>query len=49
MKRTPLPAKRRCTAWATSTTGPQVRELQNFGVAKTSTNGTCAFTESATE
>ena len=42
MKRTPLPAKRRCTALTTSTTGPQVRLSQNFGVAKTSTNGTCA-------
>jgi hypothetical protein len=49
MNRTPLPAKRRWTACATSTTGPHVREVQNFGVAKTSTNGAWAFTESATE
>ena len=33
----------------TSTTGPQVRLVQNFGVAKTTTNGSCAWSEPAIE
>src|SRR5713101_5472587 len=49
MKRTPLRAKCFSTASVTSTTGPHVRLVQNFGVAKTSTNGACALSESATE
>src|SRR5919109_2123934 len=39
MKRTPDPSKRRATASTTSTTGPQVRLAQNFGVEKVTTNG----------
>src|SRR3954447_26276354 len=49
MNRVRLRLKRRCTALTTSTTGPHVRLVQYFGVAKTSTNGTCARIESATE
>src|SRR3954451_2489246 len=37
------------TAATTSTTGPHVRDVQNFGVANTTTNGLCAAIESATD
>ena len=49
MKRIPRPAKRLRAASTTSTTGPQVRLVQNFGVAKVTTNGTCAASDCATE
>src|SRR4051794_15972911 len=49
MNRAALPEKRLRTASTTSTTGPHVRLVQNSGVANTSTNGTCARSESATE
>ena len=39
MNLTGLEAKRLRTASTTSTTGPQVRLVQNFGVAKVTTNG----------
>ncbi len=39
----------RRTALTTSTTGPQVRLVQYFGVAKTTTNGFFAATASATD
>src|SRR5712692_2830689 len=47
MKRMLFPADRRRTAFTTSTTGPHVRLVQNFGVA--STNGLCAASDPATE
>ena len=37
------------TASTTSTTGPQMRLVQNFGVAKVTTNGRCAARAPATE
>ena len=49
MKRTPVEANCFLTASTTSTTGPHVRLVQNFGVAKTTTNGLCAASEPATE
>src|SRR3990170_6456552 len=49
MKRTGVPATRLRTASTTSTTGPQVRLVQNFGVANVTTNGTLAAIASATE
>ena len=39
----------RRTALTTSTTGPQVRLVQYFGVAKTTTNGARSASASATE
>ena len=39
----------RRTALTTSTTGPHVRLVQYFGVAKTTTNGFFALIASATE
>ena len=49
MKRIPRAANRLRAASTTSTTGPQVRLVQNFGVANVTTNGMCAASESATE
>ena len=49
MKRTGLFPSRFRTWSATSTTGPQVRLSQNFGVENTSTNGARSAIESATE
>src|SRR5918912_3015901 len=49
MKRTPRAANLLRTASTTSTTGPQVRLLQNFGVAKVTTNGACAASAPATD
>src|SRR4051794_41653665 len=44
MNLTALPASFCRTASTTSTTGPQARLVQNFGVAKTTTNGEWART-----
>jgi hypothetical protein len=49
MKRMPLSACSRRTVETTSTTGPQVRLVQYFGVAKTTTNGAFAASAPATE
>src|SRR5262245_1260015 len=49
MKRTFSSFRWCCTSSSTSTTGPQVRLLQNLGVANVTTNGTLALSESATE
>ena len=49
MNRTVVCRKRLRTASTTSTTGPHVRLVQNFGVANTTTNGLCAAIEPATE
>src|ERR687897_1653344 len=49
MKRMPEPAWSRRTVLTTSTTGPQVRLVQYFGVAKTSTNGARSASAPATE
>src|SRR5215475_5584785 len=49
MNRTGLDANRLRTASTTSTTGPQVRLVQNFGVAKVTTNGRCSASAPATE
>src|SRR5690348_2048404 len=49
MKRIPRRSNFLRTASTTSTTGPHVRLVQNFGVAKTTTNGACARSASATE
>src|SRR5918999_1717946 len=49
MKRTSVRAKRLRTASTTSTTGPHVLLVQNFGVANVSTNGLCAASDAATE
>src|SRR3954468_17416242 len=49
MKRILLPENRRATDWTTSTTGPQTRLVQKRGVAKVTTNGSCAASEPATD
>src|SRR6266516_5410685 len=49
MNRIGLEAKRLRTASTTSTTGPQVRLVQNFGVAKVTTKRRCAAREPAIE
>jgi hypothetical protein len=49
MKRTSLSPTRRATSSTTSTVGPHVRLVQNFGVANVTTNGFFAFRDSATE
>src|SRR6476646_5758283 len=49
MKRTGVPASFFATASTTSTTGPQVRLVQNFGVANVTTNGVVAASDSDTE
>src|SRR5213079_14637 len=47
----PTPERANClrTCETTSTTGPHVRLVQNFGVANTTTNGRCAASSCATE
>src|SRR6476619_3920148 len=49
MNRIPFDAGCLRTAETTSTTGPQVRDWQNCGVAKARTNGSCAAIAWATE
>src|SRR5512133_960348 len=49
MNRTGLFGNWRRTCETTSTTGPHVRLAQNFGVAKVTTNGTCAASDCATD
>src|SRR5438067_5213637 len=49
MKRIPRGRKRLATTRTTSTTGPHVLLVQNFGVAKTTTNGRWAAMLCATE
>ena len=49
MKRIPRARKRLATTRTTSTTGPHVLLVQNFGVAKTTTNGRWAAMLCATE
>src|ERR1044071_7909249 len=49
MKSTPDRARRLRTYETTSTTGPHVLLVQNFGVANVTTNGRCAASSSATD